>query len=186
MIQVTINNELDNRSFGARFESQELADAWILDNVSNNSWGKGIRTEFFISLDSVPAEMQPRILSVDNVMEEDVMTGVNVTFKADYIISQTDITAIHEEEEQLALIGKKIDFGRDIIVKINHMNEVRGFTTDIIAALAVQFAPIVSLLQVGALDTALGAMTQVEPNEILDQAYKTELLAFVAGKINLL
>ena len=45
MIKLEIINKVNGRKFGAKFETQEEADKWKANCVSNNSWGKPDRWE---------------------------------------------------------------------------------------------------------------------------------------------
>lgn len=43
-VKIEISN-IKGKSYKAKFETQEKADAWIADNIANNSWGKKERWE---------------------------------------------------------------------------------------------------------------------------------------------
>lgn len=127
MYKIEIINEINGRSFGAKFESKEEKDAWIASCVEKDSWGKKERV---ISEEDLPEELRSRILSTEvipaqgeagspalydvdgNLVQEAVAPSADYqpeqtihTVKADYVITETNLnlskTFRNEQKDKL-------------------------------------------------------------------------------------
>ena len=126
MIKIEIKRASDNVvGWGSRFETQALADAWIAQEMANNSWGKPDRwlsSEFSVDMNSVSTEYVPnedisqavenRIVidreAVGEILDEngDVITPAisevshkEYHFSAEYVVVQTDLGNSVEMEQ---------------------------------------------------------------------------------------
>ena len=109
-VRVDINN-LEGRSFSAKFETQNEVDLWVESNISNDSWGKKQRWERY--------REQVTCLKIKDVMKEiddvsqpypdpepenykhpqvEVVSHQKCKMPVEYTIVQTDITK--EEKEK--------------------------------------------------------------------------------------
>ena len=109
MIEIKIfkNNIQTN---GAKFETQELADAWLNQEIAKNSFGKNERwvtqdqEDISNALESRIIEFfpaQPAILDENsNIIQEAIpaVTKTEYRLAADYIIEQVDISTQVEQE----------------------------------------------------------------------------------------
>ena len=92
-VEVNISNIFSD-TFRGKFKTQLEADAWIADNISNDSWGKKAR---WVRSDSLP--------NTDSCIElKDVIPEIGEQYELckldkEYTIVITDITAEVEAEE---------------------------------------------------------------------------------------
>ena len=64
-------------------------------------------------------------------------------------------------------VNQRMDFSRQLIAEFSGENAVLGITVEQSIVLMQKVAPIIGALQVGALETALAAWSQVEPDDFL-------------------
>lgn len=87
--KVEVLNELDDRTFGAVFETKEEADAFVAKQVAKNSWGLPERE---IPIEEFPEELtdriiETRIIPATEFSDEQTLHRV----KCDYVITQTNL-----------------------------------------------------------------------------------------------
>jgi len=79
--------------YGASFKTQQLADDWKADNISNDSWGKPQRWETYLAqTDCLQFRDVVEMVLVDEILTPTVI-GQDCERPAEYTITQTDITA---------------------------------------------------------------------------------------------
>lgn len=87
-------------------------------------------------------------------------------------------TALEIEKRQ-----NRREFGTYIIDKFSAENELLGLSVEQSFVIIMRLSSVVPLLQVGALETALAAMSQVEVDELLPSSrrdgYMAEIMAFL-------
>ncbi len=87
MWKITVINLVNNYSFGAVYENELDAIAWVDSQVQNNTWGNPAR-----SLYEVPEELQSLITSQEEVLQND-----EVTFRTLYHLkAEYEITGPYE------------------------------------------------------------------------------------------
>jgi hypothetical protein len=103
MWKVTILNLINDSVFGQEFNSEEIANAWLLENISKNTWGHPAR-----SLYEVPEELQSLIISQEEILQAD-----EVTFRTLYHLkAEYEITGPIE-----VLLSDNTDDARDLRLK---------------------------------------------------------------------
>lgn len=105
MWKVTVINLINDSIFGQEFNSEEIANAWLLENISKNTWGHPAR-----SLYEVPEELQSLIISQEEILQEDEVTFRTLYhLKAEYeITGPTEVLLTDDtpEARQLRLQDK--------------------------------------------------------------------------------
>jgi uncharacterized protein (UPF0333 family) len=101
-VQIDISNT-SGRSFGAKFETQSKADAWVAKQVKKNSWGKPDRWLRFRP-DETPTAgyTNTRVVPATEIDPE----YTEYFYPKEYTITQTDITAEVEAKEAEELADK--------------------------------------------------------------------------------
>ena len=84
-ITVTSERPICKEGCPAKFKTQAKADAWIADNISNDSWGKKERWEIYTD--------QTNCLEIVDVEFFGEVEYQNCKLPVEYTIVQTDITA---------------------------------------------------------------------------------------------
>ena len=106
---------------GARFPTQTEADAWVADNVANNSWGKPLRWLTLVEADleglSV-ASNESRVRGMDD-MGHDV---IEYKVDAEYSIEVLDATAEYAEELAEQESSEAFQLSMQLKIKIRALN----------------------------------------------------------------
>jgi hypothetical protein len=125
MKKISIINNVNGRQFGAQFETQELAQAWIDQQVAKNSWGKPDR--WLQETDGTHSDVR--------VVESDEGNYNEYFFPCDYEISIVDISEEYDRKQRLANLKKDaaknikdIEFGLDLIGYVGKLNEDKNLT----------------------------------------------------------
>ena len=115
MIKVDIVNEVNNREFGARFESKTLADDWIEKCSAKQSWGLNERS---MPKADVPEELEDRI--IDEYVQERLGTGEEglevieliefATIKADYVVTVKNLNLSKTFRNQKKIESRKSEY----------------------------------------------------------------------------
>jgi hypothetical protein len=113
-IQIKKNNIVTHQ---ADFATQELADAWVLDNVANNSWGK---PERWLTEDQTISEGLETINAADTRIVDSI---TEYKFLAEYSIIQEDATAEYESARAYEETSEAIALGVTIITKVGTLNK---------------------------------------------------------------
>lgn len=71
-VKVSVLNSKNGKSYSAKFENLEDADAWVLDNESNLSWGAKtshtvVKTDITLQMNSERLKMQQREDDIDDI-----------------------------------------------------------------------------------------------------------------------
>ena len=111
-VKIEISRD-DGRNYGTKFKTQELADAWIADNIANDSWGKKERFERY--------EAQTNCLEIVDVTFFDKVEYQNCKLPVEYTIEITDITAEVEAEKA----KKEADDARIDEIKVKDKNNMK-------------------------------------------------------------
>jgi len=118
MIKVSITKGNSIVTNSASFETQELADSWIAQGVSQNWWGLTQRWERLDLGQTVPAEaLQTR--EVDDTLGS---TYTEYEMAAEYSISQEDITAQVQDEADSAKDVLADTYSSSILNKLRKIN----------------------------------------------------------------
>ena len=96
MIKLQVVNEVNGRSFGAQFDTQEQADAWKQKQINKSSWGKPQR---LISESDISEELRSRIISTE------VIEAVEAVEYQAEVLAVEYVAPSHEVEEVLEVIG---------------------------------------------------------------------------------
>jgi len=100
-VKIEISN-IKGKSYGAKFKTQLEAEAWIADNIANDSWGKPERWEKYTD--------QTNCLEIVDVEFFGEVEYQNCKLPVEYTIVITDITAeVEAEEAQKAADKLRID-----------------------------------------------------------------------------
>ncbi len=139
MIKVNIYNKQAVLNWSATFETQELADAWINEQINNNSWGLPARwirdslmsplsqEEIAESTESRIIEISPAIAEIldenNNVIQaaQAAITATEYRFAAHYTIEQLDITTEINLNKLRVLRDEKLK-RLDLLVNIAFLN----------------------------------------------------------------
>lgn len=94
-----------------------------------------------------------------------------------YSVTKTDITAAKTFAviEQVALA--KMSCARLVKAHVGALNLVNGKTQEQITAIMTTYKDVISLLDAGALDTALALITSLTTTAEIDQSYKDSVIA---------
>lgn len=121
MYNVSIYNDITNRSYGARFESESEMNAWIESCKAKNSWGKPER-----ELTELTPELESRVISTRTVISQDIgQEIIDTTFyliKADYTIEIKDLTLDYDWQLQ-ECYRKRLDEYPSIQVMVEALYE---------------------------------------------------------------
>ncbi len=132
MIKVNIYNKQAVLNWSATFANQELADAWKLEQIQNNSWGKPQRVvrvyENWQSLEE-QGESAADVLNFVEGINEFNRAYLDYTLKAEYTIAQEDISLQVAAEKKILNRKKKRAFGEDMVDKIAAMNDAKLLNT---------------------------------------------------------
>lgn len=120
MLKIEIKNKQGVMKWGAKFETQEEADAWISENILKNTWGKPERWVW-------DSDLQKEGLNSEDAIDSNVINyfGENKTyykFEKEYEIIQTDITEQVEEEIGIEEQLRKQVIGQKIIAIVSYIN----------------------------------------------------------------
>ena len=80
-------------------------------------------------------------------------------------------------------VNQRMDFSRQMIAEFSGENAVLGITVEQSLVLMQKVAPIIGALQVGALETALTAWSQVEPDDFLTSERITKWATRIANEL---
>jgi hypothetical protein len=107
---------------GARFPTQEGADAWIASNVANNSWGLPERwlTQVEADLAGVVISNQESRVRGQDDMGQDIL---EYKIPAEYTVEISDATAEYQAELDEQESREAIDLGVTIIAKVRTINK---------------------------------------------------------------
>lgn len=112
----------------AEFATQELVDAWLVQEEANKSFGKQAR---WVSEDRIQLEGEDIALS-DQMMIEPIM-GKDVKlyhFPAQYSVEIVDVTAEVLAAKKLSDRTKKRAFGEALIDKISTINDSKNLSVE--------------------------------------------------------
>lgn len=109
MIKLEINNEVNGRSFGAKFPTQEEANSWIEKQKAKNSWGK---PERYIRSSELPEELQSRVLSTRMIEPEEGEAYEESLVKCDYVIEEEDLSQNAEYQAQQVLLNRQREYAK--------------------------------------------------------------------------
>lgn len=130
MIQVTVKDKQGESRWQALFETQELADAWIAEQIALNSWGLPERWLPLAAGEEVPADALDTRTVVDVPAQDGQPEQSHVEYKmpAEYTVEQS---TVDDSEEQ-----KKQQYAREkhacdqVVMKIRYLNELKGLTQE--------------------------------------------------------
>lgn len=149
MIKVNIYNKQNELGWFAKFNTQQEADAWINQEVSNNSWGKP---------DRWVRENQEDVSQALETREVQNIEGSYLEYKlaAEYTIEQMDITAQVNQENLLQEGRQRQELGAEVIAKVYSINESKQITPEQFSAIMADsnLERIERLLWTGSLKTA--------------------------------
>ena len=111
-VKIEISN-IKGKQYKAKFKTQLEADAWIADNIANDSWGKKERFERYTD--------QTNCLEIVDVMLGDVVEYQNCKLPVEWTIEITDITAEVEAEKA----KKEADDARIDEIKVKDKNNMK-------------------------------------------------------------
>ena len=173
MIEVKIfkNNIQTN---GAKFETQELADAWLNQEMAKNSFGKNERWV---------KENEEDISQALETREVQNIQGSYTEYKlaAEYTIEQVDVTAQVNQENLLQEGRKRQELGAEVIAKVYSINEAKNISAETFAALIADsnIERIERMLWTGSLKTAK-LMIQALDNTYFTNEEKQSILDMLA------
>ena len=111
-VKIEISN-IKGKQYKAKFKTQLEADAWIADNIANDSWGKKERWEKYTD--------QTNCLEIVDVMLGDVVEYQNCKLPVEWTIEISDITAEVEAEKA----KKEADDARIDEIKVKDKNNMK-------------------------------------------------------------
>ena len=112
-VKIEISN-IKGKQYKAKFKTQLEADAWIADNIANDSWGKKERWEKYTD--------QTNCLEIVDVMLGDVVEYQNCKLPVEWTIEISDITAEVEAEKA----KKEADDARIDEIKVKDKNNIHS------------------------------------------------------------
>ncbi len=110
MIRVSISN-IHGKDFSATFADQDLADAWIVDQIALNSWGLPERWISFIG--------EPDAGYVDSRVNE--FGPTEYKYAVEYTIAQEDVSAQALVETKLKEVDGDVNKGWEIKKQISSL-----------------------------------------------------------------
>lgn len=171
MIKVSVHNNKDNRDFGAKFPSQELADAWIAEQREQQSWGK---VERWLPEDAL--DNNNIIDSIANELRGDEPIEGNpdlrktwYKFSDDFTITQEDISSEIEQQNILQYAQKAQALGAEILSDVFVMNQSKALTS-------IQFDNILNDATLAKIERCLWQGSLVKAKELimtLDESFFT-------------
>ena len=103
--RVDVSNKVKNINYASKFDTQQEADDWIVENKKNNSWGKGVLWE---TIDSKADDSD--CLATKTVISDDGVKSKQCQYPAQYTVKTTDISAdVAAEETKLQARKTEID-----------------------------------------------------------------------------
>lgn len=131
MIKVKIYNKQGTLNWSAKFETQELADAWKTKQIQINSWGKEQRVvrvyENGLSLEAQGENSLDVLNFVEGV--DSFGSYLDYTLKAEYTVEQEDVSLQVTAEKKIINRKKKREFGEYIVDKIAAINDSKLLNT---------------------------------------------------------
>lgn len=149
MIKVNIYNKQNELGWFAKFNTQQEADAWINQEVSNNSWGKPDRWVRENQEDVSQALETREIVGLD-------YSYIEYRLAAEYSIEQVDATNEIAQENLIQEGRKRQSIGAEVIAKVYSINESKQITPEQFSAIMADsnLERIERLLWTGSLKTA--------------------------------
>jgi phage gp37-like protein len=167
MFKISITNLINNRQFGANFETMEEANEWIakqeLKAKSGLGWGYSARS---LPKSEVPENLLPLIESEEDRITQEAYDVTdengNVTtieavvvryanLKAEYVITTEDITAQYEAEQALSALiqagEKDAKCCQEVRALIGGYNRYKNLTNEQLQLMLSTYANINFALQ---------------------------------------
>lgn len=159
MYKIDIVNEVNGRTFGAKFADKDEKNAWIDRQIAKNSWGKPERQ---IPEEQMTEELRSRIISTEEVEQiiepgspalfdadgNEVVAAVPPTtevkqvhtVKPDYVITETNLNLSKTYRNQKKVEGRKSEYPS--IEEILHVVLDHGLDSQEFADIQAQRAAI--------------------------------------------
>jgi hypothetical protein len=161
----------------ATFATQELADAWLAQEVANKSFGK---PERWVYENDLEAQGEDVANSVEMVIEQRMGQEVKkYRFPSEYTVEVTDATAEVLAAKKLSDRTKKRSFGEGMIDKISTINDSKNLTVEQVDAF-MSNALISSLrehLWAGNISTFISKLTASDVSAFFSAPEKAAVIA---------
>ena len=122
MIELQVVNEVNGKSYGSKFETQEEANAYLDKQIPKQNWGKNER---IITEDNISEELRSRIIAtqiipqVGEAVSEDGTIPSSIDYqpertehlvKADYVVTKIDLSIDTEYLASQVISNRKAEY----------------------------------------------------------------------------
>jgi hypothetical protein len=208
MFKAEILNELNNRSFGGEFVSEQDRQDYLDKQIAKESFGKAARA---IKTSELPAELSTRVESTEMRITQEAQpeqtvaeldengnpTGNNIVIpavpevteefslvKADYVITLSDISAEVAKQALEETVRRAIDFGIQLLVEFASENIALGITADgKTSDVRKAMSEVTSALTTGSLHDAIAEARLIQEADKDDKYITNERLLEYINKI---